>query len=415
MFLQKSKSRKEVIGDEELGQLLISMQINCEKDYNCEKIGPKRQAKMHDFSGNERRVKNRNNARDNVVIQRLLLHSESQREIFSTFEDLINNLKVRKTPNKIVYESLEHFLNKSHSKNLGITIVYNGLKSIPRVNLPSSDFKKLFEQYYKRKDITISGEDFLLIYNKYEKDEYNESKNKFINEFSEGIDELNGYISRNNVSNVKTFLKSFRYSINYFDIPVLVPELNKDISKYEYIISKKYKKENPLMKAVGMNHPEIVQVLLQHEEINVNVQDEKGDTALIWAAEKGRTEVVKRLLKHPLIDVNVQDNIGQTALMLSVYKRKKIPILEIVKELLKRKEIDVNLQNRNGNTALILTNYASNTYHREQVVEELLEHDEIDVNVQNKDGDTALMVATKERNWGVLSQIVYRYKKISKE
>ena len=410
MFLQKSKSRKEVIGDEELGQLLISMQINCEKDYNCEKIGPKRQAKMHDFFGNERRVKNRNNARDNVVIQRLLLHSESQSEIFSTFQDLINNLKVRKTSNKIVYKSLEHFLNKSHSKNLGITRVYNGLKSIPRVNLPSSDFQKLVEQYYKRKDITISGEDFLLIYNKYEQNEHNESKNTFIDEFSEGIAELYGDILLNNVSNVKTFLKSFRYSINYFDIPVFEPIiLNRDAGKYKIIISKKYKRENPLMMA--LRNPEIVQVLLQHEGINVNVQNEKGDTALMLAAKEGNLAIVKELLRHKEIDVNVQNNIGQTVLMLAVYES---PNLEIVKELLKRKEIDVNLQDRNGNTALILTNYVSK-YDRRQAVEELLEHDEIDVNVQNKDGDTTLMVATKEQNWDVLSQIVYRYKKISKE
>ena len=39
----KNKSIKKVIGDEELGRMLISMQINDEKDYSCENIGPIRE------------------------------------------------------------------------------------------------------------------------------------------------------------------------------------------------------------------------------------------------------------------------------------------------------------------------------------------------------------------------------------
>jgi hypothetical protein len=417
MFLQKSKSRKEVIGDEELGQLLTSMQINGEKKYNCEKIGPKRQAKMHDFFGNERRVKNKNNARvDNgYTTQRLLLHreSKSKREFFSTFEDLINNLKVRKTPNKIVYESLKHFLNKSHSKNLGITRVYNGLKSIPRVNLPSSDFKRLVEQYDKRKDITISGEDFKLIYNIYEQDEKNakKSKSKFINLFSEGIKKLDRYIWREDVENVKTFLKTFPYSINYFDIPRISLKSNEDETEYEYYLDEDFyedKVKNPLMYAAKWERLEMVQVLLQHEEINVNVQDEKGDTALMYAVKEGNLDIVQALLEHPRIDVNLQNNDGHNALIIAVLL--KYRELDIVKALLEHPRIDVNLQERDGNTTLIIA--ANNGYL--EIVKELLKHPKIDVNVQNKDGETALILAAKYRNSDIVYQIVSLYKKIFK-
>ncbi|MBQ6002370.1 MAG: ankyrin repeat domain-containing protein, partial [Synergistaceae bacterium] len=49
---------------------------------------------------------------------------------------------------------------------------------------------------------------------------------------------------------------------------------------------------------------------------NVNAKDNKGYTALMWAAEKGHTEIAEMLINHGA-DVNAENNSGFTALMLA--------------------------------------------------------------------------------------------------
>ena len=47
----------------------------------------------------------------------------------------------------------------------------------------------------------------------------------------------------------------------------------------------------------------------------MNVQDADGQTALIWAADKGHHEIVRRLCGVEKIDVNVQNYDGFSALI----------------------------------------------------------------------------------------------------
>ena len=49
--------------------------------------------------------------------------------------------------------------------------------------------------------------------------------------------------------------------------------------------------------AVAGGHHWVVQLLLEHEDVNPNIPDYCGRTLLGLAAEKGNDEVVKRLLK----------------------------------------------------------------------------------------------------------------------
>ena len=53
------------------------------------------------------------------------------------------------------------------------------------------------------------------------------------------------------------------------------------------------------------NHIEIVSLLCVVEDVNVNAQDEYGDTPLHLAAENGHGECVKTLLAHK--DINSGD------------------------------------------------------------------------------------------------------------
>ena len=68
-------------------------------------------------------------------------------------------------------------------------------------------------------------------------------------------------------------------------------------------------------------HLRIVQLLLEHPHLNVNVQDTKEIyTALLSATEKGHIDIVKLLLGLDDIDVNLQDKDGNTALIIASCK-----------------------------------------------------------------------------------------------
>jgi ankyrin repeat protein len=65
-----------------------------------------------------------------------------------------------------------------------------------------------------------------------------------------------------------------------------------------------------------------VKLLLNYPNIDVNIQNEHGVTALMMAVSNSygfsTEETVKMLLKHPNIDVNIQDENGWTALMYAI-------------------------------------------------------------------------------------------------
>lgn len=70
----------------------------------------------------------------------------------------------------------------------------------------------------------------------------------------------------------------------------------------------------PLIWAVELGCVEMVKLLLAHPEINVNVQDEKGDTPLHYAAGRGYPECMRLLLAAPGIEVNKVNEMAQSPL-----------------------------------------------------------------------------------------------------
>ena len=142
-------------------------------------------------------------------------------------------------------------------------------------------------------------------------------------------------------------------------------------------------------------YKDIVKILLQ-KEANVNIQDHYGQTALILASIEGYKDIVKILLQKEA-NVNIQDHYGQTALIYaSQYGHK-----DIVK-LLIQAGADVNIQDNNsGQTALI---YASQYGHKDVV--KLLIQAGADVNIQNHSKTTALMFATLEGHTGIVKLLL---------
>ncbi|KAH8807390.1 ankyrin repeat-containing domain protein, partial [Xylogone sp. PMI_703] len=85
-------------------------------------------------------------------------------------------------------------------------------------------------------------------------------------------------------------------------------------------------------------HDMVIEALLARDDVDVNIQ-EKGDTALIIAAENGRENVVKQLLKHKYADVNHQDSDGQTAFSIVVERDNSA----LMKLFFDHEDIDVNI------------------------------------------------------------------------
>jgi len=66
-----------------------------------------------------------------------------------------------------------------------------------------------------------------------------------------------------------------------------------------------------------------MEALIKHEDIDPNVQNKRGETALMLACSQGELRddpsLVEILLTHPNIDVNIGDQRGVTALDLTTY------------------------------------------------------------------------------------------------
>ncbi|KAH6902519.1 hypothetical protein BKA70DRAFT_1567667 [Coprinopsis sp. MPI-PUGE-AT-0042] len=146
-------------------------------------------------------------------------------------------------------------------------------------------------------------------------------------------------------------------------------------------------KDSPLIMAVEHGHLACTKALLSLADVDVNLRDCDGRSALMFAIDGERIECLQLLLKSPGIDLNAADDEGFTALLLACYRG----YLEVVKLLLESSAIDINAVDEAGWTALIC---AIDNGHLE-VVKLLLGVPGISINAKHKVGWTALMHAVR--------------------
>ena len=121
---------------------------------------------------------------------------------------------------------------------------------------------------------------------------------------------------------------------------------------------------------------EKVNLLITHGT-DLDIQDKKGQTALIWicysddalisARYKNNTEIVKMLIRPKSgigSNLDIQAEYGQTALMCACYKNN----IEISKILI-NKGSNLDIQDKNGNTALM---WVCCTNHNTEIVKILI-------------------------------------------
>jgi len=148
---------------------------------------------------------------------------------------------------------------------------------------------------------------------------------------------------------------------------------------------------------------EILQALKNGADINVS--DQKGVTALIYAATEGHTNIVQLLLENGA-KVNAANENGNTALMQAAHNGHT----NIV-QLLLEKGANVNAQENNGNTALMVT-IASFLYGeqiRNAIVLALLNSPDIDLLIHNKSNETAYDIANRFKKKDVITLIEPSY------
>lgn len=155
-----------------------------------------------------------------------------------------------------------------------------------------------------------------------------------------------------------------------------------------------FSKETQWFDAAGEGNIEIIKNLMS--KVNINAQNDYGETAIMFACCNGHENIVKLLLQNPDININIQNEDGYTALMLSSLKGHQnivkllLQVSAVGAEALAKEPINVNAQNKNGLTALIL----SICERRENIAKLLLEVPGINISAQNKTQETALMYAS---------------------
>ena len=163
----------------------------------------------------------------------------------------------------------------------------------------------------------------------------------------------------------------------------------------ENVLIKRWKGKifSKMCEACKSGETKVVQLLLERcyfEETGLNIEDEMGMTALMWACYKGHKEVVQLLLDHfdQHIELDARNDDGMSPLMWACHEGHK----DVVKLLLDHsKRIELNSRNKFGKTAFTL---ACKNGHK-SVVKLLLDHTEknIDLNARCISGMTALMYA----------------------
>ena len=187
--------------------------------------------------------------------------------------------------------------------------------------------------------------------------------------------------------------REFMYQVGVYEVyigdqPILIEDYNNSFS-FRYALQMSIKAENhklmsflmeinislqtnnSLHKAARDGNVDVVELQLK-EHVDINIQDENGETALMLASKNGHIQVVELLLKEHA-DVNIQNEDGDTAIMLAI-QNLCIQSIELLKE-----HVDKDIQYEDEVVAQIsVLMFVSQSSHT-QIVELLLkEHADID-------------------------------------
>jgi ankyrin repeat protein len=136
----------------------------------------------------------------------------------------------------------------------------------------------------------------------------------------------------------------------------------------------------PLSHAAELDLVEIIQLLL-NSKADINLEDKRGRTPLLWAAQTGHQTIVSKLLASAGVNVDYPDSDGRTPLSHAA----ELGPAGIV-QLLLDSNADINLKDKRGRTPLL---WATQEGHQ-TLVSKLLASAGVDVDHPDPDGRAPL-------------------------
>jgi serine/threonine-protein phosphatase 6 regulatory ankyrin repeat subunit B len=137
-----------------------------------------------------------------------------------------------------------------------------------------------------------------------------------------------------------------------------------------------------LICAAAANGVEIAEPLLERRDLDVNAADDKGDTALHVASDRGHTRIVELLLARPDIQINLRNQLGWSPLTKASFGGH----VDVVRRLLARSDAEVNTVDHDGQTPL----FHAVSNEQLEVVRLLLADPRTVRTIANRRGHTAL-------------------------
>lgn len=147
----------------------------------------------------------------------------------------------------------------------------------------------------------------------------------------------------------------------------------------------------PLMIAIERNDEDLIKLLLRHKDIDIDVIDNNGKSALVYTLNANMSFAVKLKIVNLLLgkkpNLNIQDIWEQSLLFLAISNRGYLPIIKALLDYM----ADINVRDEFGIPLLIRA-----VNHKDiELIKLLLTYNRLDVNATDNNGETALMHAYK--------------------
>jgi len=130
-----------------------------------------------------------------------------------------------------------------------------------------------------------------------------------------------------------------------------------------------------LHQSIIINNIEITNTIIKNGA-NINLQDIYGNSPLMYAINENNLEIIKLFIDYDNLNYNLTNIYGETALHIILKKNIKLDILEYL-----IKNTNLNIQDNNGNTCLMLLKNFNK-------FKDILENKELNIFIKNNNNET---------------------------
>lgn len=155
----------------------------------------------------------------------------------------------------------------------------------------------------------------------------------------------------------------------------------------------------PLQVATCMNNLKLVELLALREEINVNEQDDEGNTSLTIAVSNNFIEIVKFLISLSNVNPNLADKKGWSPLSIAVGNN----YVDIVSILISNLRTNVNCKTVDEGATPLMIAIDTNNF---EAFQKLLTRNDINVNEISKNGKTAISIAIENERLKFINALI---------